>query len=220
MWLGKWEAIIPFLVLFLIFSSFSTLVEASAILVLYILCVEFFIHKDLTFKKIVKIIQDSASLIGGVLLILGVSLGFSSYLVDAQVPEKFLAYVSKVITSKYVFLFVLNICLLIAGAFMDIFSAIIILLPLIAPLGNHFGVHPLHLAVVFIANLELGYITPPVGLNLFFSAYRFKKPMSLIYRSAIPFFLVGLTAVFILTYFPSITLWLPEKLGYITQNKP
>ena len=148
------------------------------------------------------------TLVGGVLIIIGAAMGLTSYMVDAQIPMKILSVMKELVSSKYVFLILLNIFLLIIGCLMDIFSAIIIVVPLIAPLGLHYGVDPIHLAIIFIANLELGYLTPPVGMNLFLSAYRFDKKMPEIYKSTFPFFIVLLVAVLFITYFPQLTLWL------------
>jgi tripartite ATP-independent transporter DctM subunit len=185
-----------------------TLVETAAALVIYVLIIEIYIYKDFKWKNIPKIIVDCTALIGGVLIILGVAMGLTSYLVDAQIPLKLLAWVKTAISSKYVFLLLLNILLLLVGSLMDIFSAIIVFVPLLAPLGEHFGVHPVHMAIIFIANLELGFITPPVGMNLFLSAYRFEKPMSKVYRSTLPFFVVRLLAVLAITYIPIISIGL------------
>ena len=142
------------------------------------------------------------------MIIIGAAMGLTSYMVDAQIPMKILSVMKELVSSKYVFLILLNIFLLIIGCLMDIFSAIIIVVPLIAPLGLHYGVDPIHLAIIFIANLELGYLTPPVGMNLFLSAYRFDKKMPEIYKSTFPFFIVLLVAVLFITYFPQLTLWL------------
>ena len=147
-------------------------------------------------------------MVGGVLIIIGAAMGLTSYMVDAQIPMKILSVMKERVSSKYVFLILLNIFLLIIGCLMDIFSAIIIVVPLIAPLGLHYGVDPIHLAIIFIANLELGYLTPPVGMNLFLSAYRFDKKMPEIYKSTFPFFIVLLVAVLFITYLPQLTLWL------------
>jgi tripartite ATP-independent transporter DctM subunit len=201
-----WEILIPIYILFGIFTGYMTLVETAAVLVIYTLVVEIYIYKDLTWNRIPKIIVDCTSLIGGVLIILGVAMGLTSYLVDAQVPLTLLAWVKAAISSKYTFLLMLNILLLLVGCLMDIFSAIIVFVPLLAPIGEYFGIHPVHMAVIFIANLELGFITPPVGMNLFLSAYRFDKPMSKVYQSTLPFFIVRLLAVIAITYIPIISL--------------
>jgi C4-dicarboxylate transporter DctM subunit len=201
-----WEILIPIFILLGIFTGYMTLVETAATLVIYVLIIEIYVYKDLKWRNITKIVIDCTSLIGGVLIILGVAMGLTSYLVDAQIPLKLLAWVKTVISSKYVFLLILNILLLLVGSLMDIFSAIIVFVPLLAPLGNHFEIHPVHMAIIFIANLELGFITPPVGMNLFLSAYRFEKPMLKVYRSTLPFFIVRLLAVLAITYIPIISL--------------
>ncbi len=203
----KWEAIIPFLILFGIFGGFTTLVETAAMTVVYVLVIEVFVYKDLKSKDLRRIILDCATLIGGVLIILGVAMGLTSYLVDAQIPFKLLAWVQTFISSKFVFLLMLNIFLLIVGCMMDIFSAIIIVVPLITPLGAYFGIDPVHLAIIFIANLELGFLTPPVGINLFLSAYRFDENMPTIYKSTLPFFMVMLLSVLAITYIPILSTW-------------
>jgi len=203
----KWEAMIPFFILFGIFGGFTTLVETAALTVVYVFIIEVFVYKDLKSKDLRKIILDCSTLIGGVLIILGVAMGLTSYLVDAQVPFKLLAWVKMFISSKLVFLLMLNIFLLAVGCMMDIFSAIIIVVPLITPLGAYFGIDPVHLAIIFIANLELGFLTPPVGMNLFLSAYRFDENMPTIYKSTLPFFMVMLLSVLAITYIPILSTW-------------
>ena len=208
-----WEVIIPFLILFGVFGGYTTLVETSATLVVYILFVEVYIYKDLKLNDLPRIVIDCATLIGGVLIILGVAMGFTSYLVDAQIPMLLMDWVEQNISSKYVFLLLLNILLLVVGCLMDIFSAIIIIVPLITPLLTLFpDIHPVHLAVIFIANLELGYLTPPVGMNLFLSAYRFEKDMPTVYKATLPFFLLSVLIVLAITYIPIISLGLLKLL--------
>ena len=202
--LAKWEIAIPLLIILSLFSGFATLVESAALLVLYVLTVELYIFKDITFKKLPKIIIDCSTLVGGVLIILGFAMGFTGYLVDAQIPLKILNYVQSTISSKIIFLFALNILLLIVGCLMDVFSAIIVVVPLIAPLATYFGIDPFHLAIIFIANLELGYITPPVGMNLYLSSYRFEKDMPTIYSATLPFFFIRLIGIILITYIPLI----------------
>ncbi len=207
-WETKWELFIPFIVLYGIFGGHAKLVETAAFTVVYIFVIETFIYKDIKRKDIISIIVSCATLVGGVLIIIGAAMGLTSYMVDAQVPMKILSIMKELVSSKYLFLILLNIFLLIVGCLMDIFSAIIIVVPLIAPLGLHYGVDPIHLGIIFIANLELGYLTPPVGMNLFLSAYRFEEKMPFIYKSTFPFFIVLLVAVLFITYFPMLTLWL------------
>ena len=207
LWEAKWEAIIPIFILFGIFGGYSTLVETAAMTAIYIFIVEVLIHKDIKWSSLYKITLDCASLIGGVLIILGVAMGLTSYLVDAQVPLHLLEWVKLNVSSKLLFLLILNIFLLAVGCMMDIFSAIIIVVPLITPLGIYFGIDPVHLSIIFIANLELGFLTPPVGMNLFLSAYRFKEDMPTIYKSTLPFFIVMLISVLIITYIPVLSTW-------------
>lgn len=207
-WHAKWELFLPLFILFGIFGGFTTLVETAALSVVYVFLVETYIYKDLSWNDIPRIILESATLIGGVIMILGVAMGLTSYLVDAQIPTLLLSWVKGAIGSKYLFLILLNIFLLLVGCLMDIFSAIIVIVPLIAPLGLYFGIDPVHLAVIFIANLELGFLTPPVGMNLFLAAYRFDENMPTIYRATLPFFIVRLIAVLLITYVPIITLGL------------
>jgi len=200
--LAKWEIAIPLLIILSLFSGFATLVESAALLVLYVLTVELYIFKDISFKDLPKIIIDCSTLVGGVLIILGFAMGFTGYLVDAQIPLKILNFVQSTISSKIIFLLALNILLLIVGCLMDVFSAIIVVVPLIAPLATYFGIDPFHLAIIFIANLELGYITPPVGMNLYLSSYRFEKDMPTIYSATLPFFFIRLIGVILITYIP------------------
>ena len=200
--IAKWEIAIPILIVFGLFGGFATLVECAALLVVYVLFVELYIYKDIKLEEIPRIVIDCATLVGGVLIILGFAMGFTGYLVDAQVPLKILQFVKASIDSPIVFLLALNILLLIAGCIMDIFSAIIVIVPLIAPLAIHFGIDPIHLGIIFIANLELGYITPPVGMNLFLASYRFKKDMPTIYAATMPYFFIRLLGVLIITYIP------------------
>ncbi len=205
-WKAKWEAFIPVFILIGIFGGFTTLVEVAALTVVYVLVVEVFVYRDVKLNDLPKVIVDCATLVGGVLIILGAAMGFTSYLVDAQVPLLALDWVRENIQSKYVFLLALNVLLLIVGCLMDIFSAIIVVVPLIKPMGAHFGIDPIHMAVIFIANLELGYLTPPVGMNLFLSAYRFNRSMPEVYKATLPFFIILLLAVLAITYIPALSL--------------
>ncbi len=207
-WDTKWELLLPVIILLGVFGGFATLVETASITVLYILMIEVFVYKDIQIKTLPNIIIDCATLIGGVLIILGVAMGLTSYLIDAQIPMLILNWAKETVSNKYLFLLTLNLFLLVVGCLMDIFSAIIVIVPLIAPLGEHFGVDQIHLAIIFIANLELGFLTPPVGMNLFLSAYRFKEDMPKIYQATLPFFVIKLIAVGFITYFPFLALGL------------
>ena len=204
---AKWELLLPVVVIGGIFGGVVTLVEAAAVTVLYAFVVECLVHRDLSVRhRLPSVGVECATLVGGVLLILGVALGFTNYLIDAQIPDHALSWVQSHIESKYVFLLVLNALLLVVGCMMDIFSAILVVVPLIAPMGAAYGIDPVHLGIIFLANLELGYLTPPVGLNLFLSSYRFGQPLTTVYRSILPFLLILLGGVLLITYVPSLTL--------------
>lgn len=205
---SKWEIAIPFIIMFGIFGGYMTLVETAAISALYVLFITVVIYRDISFSKVGNILIDCCALIGGVLIILGVAMGLTSYIIDAEVPMRLLEWVKANISSKYIFLILLNVFLLIVGCMMDIFSATIIVVPLIKPIAAYFGIDPIHLAIIFIANLELGYLTPPVGMNLFLSAYRFDESMKSVYTSTMPFYFVMLFCVILITYFPILSTWL------------
>ncbi len=204
---AKWELLLPVVVIGGIFGGIVTLVEAAAATVLYAFVVECFVYRDLSVRgRLPAVAAECATLIGGVLLILGVALGFTNYLIDAQVPDTALEWVQSHIESKYVFLLALNALLLVVGCMMDIFSAILVVVPLIAPMGEAYGIDPVHLGIIFLANLELGYLTPPVGMNLFLASYRFDEPLTRVYRSVLPFLLILLGGVLLITYVPALTL--------------
>lgn len=209
-----WIVPLPLVILAGIYSGTFTASEAAAIAAVYAFIVEVFIYRDVSLTKdIPRIAANSMILVGGVLIILGCAMGLTNYLVDEQIPMKIMAMMKTFITSKYVFLAVLNIFLLVVGCLMDIFSATIVVVPLIAPIAKEFGVNPIHLGIIFLTNLEIGYLTPPVGMNLFISSFRFKKPLPEIYRSVIPFIGVLLAALMIITYVPDLSLWLVKFFG-------
>lgn len=203
-----WEILLPFIIIFSYFSGLTTLVETGAVAVLYTMLVEFVIKRELHFKDMFTIARKSVPIIAGILIILGMAKVLSYYMIDEQIPQRFADWIGLHIHSKVLFLFLLNIALLLVGCFMDIYSAIMVVVPLIIPLGEIFGIHPVHLGIIFLANLELGYITPPVGLNLFLASYRFNVPLEKMYRAVVPFFLIMLLTVFIITYVPGFTLFL------------
>lgn len=197
-----WEILLPFIIMFFYFGGITTIVETGAVAVIYTLFAEMVIHRDIHVGEIGKVFLKSIPIVGGVLIILASSRGLSYYVVDAEIPMKLTMFVEAHIHSKYLFLILLNLALLVTGMLMDIFSAIMVVVPLILPLGSLFGINPVHLGIIFLANMELGYLTPPVGLNLFLSAYRFEEPMTSIYKTVVPFFLILLTAVLLITYIP------------------
>ena len=202
-----WELPLPILVLTGIYGGFFTATEAASVTAVYLLIVEVFIHKDIHFRReLPAIARESMVLVGGILIILGSALGLTNYLVDAEVPNAIFEAIRSTISSKWTFLIALNIFLLIVGALMDIFSAIIVVVPLILPIATEFGIDPVHLGIIFLANLEIGYMTPPVGLNLFISSFRFRKPVLTLYRSALPFIAILLVALMIITYWEGLSL--------------
>lgn len=206
---AAWIVPLPIIVVVGIYGGFFTASEAAAVTVVYVLFIELVIYRDLkSHLDLWRIAADSMMLVGGILLILGCALGFTNYLVDKQVPLHLIEFVKLHIESKWTFLILLNCLLLVVGCMMDIFSAIIVVVPLIVPIAKAFGVHPVHLGIIFLTNLEIGYSTPPVGLNLFISSYRFKKPIFTLARSAIPFLMLLLFALVVITYVPDLSLWL------------
>ncbi|REJ84732.1 MAG: C4-dicarboxylate ABC transporter permease [Acidobacteria bacterium] len=213
-WRAKWELALPVVILVAIFGGYTTVVEASALAAAYVLFTQIFVHREIGIgRDLARVAGQCTVLVGGVLIILGVAMGLTSWLVDAQVAQRILELVRENISSKLVFLLCLNLFLLVVGCLMDIFSATIVVVPLIVPLGAAFDIHPVHLGIIFIANLELGYLTPPVGLNLFLASYRFERPLLEIYRAAVPMLVILGLGVLLITYVPWLTLGLLELFG-------
>jgi tripartite ATP-independent transporter DctM subunit len=205
-WEAKWELALPAIVLIGLFGGFGTLVEAGALTAAYALVVECFVYRDLSLRKDYgRTAVECVTVVGGVLLIIGLAVGLTNYLVDAQIPTLLIAWVQAHIHSKIVFLLILNLFLIVKGSFMDVFSAIIVLVPLLTKLAAAFGIDPVQFGIIFIANLELGYLTPPIGMNLCLSAYRFKQPLAAIYRATLPFYFILLLGVLLITYVPALT---------------
>ncbi|MBA7620424.1 hypothetical protein ES703_27773 [subsurface metagenome] len=209
-----WEILLPLIILAGYFLGITTLVETAAVAVIYAIIIEVFIHKDIKLRDLPGVLMKCIPIIGGVLVILAMAKGLSYYIVDAEVPMRLSAWTTANIHSKYLFLLLLNVALLITGCLMDIFSAILVVVPLIIPLAEAFGIHPVHLGIIFLANLELGYLTPPVGLNLFLASYRFNQPLVKIYRNVVPFFLALLCTVLLITYVPWISTGLLKAFGF------
>ncbi|HOD37720.1 MAG TPA: TRAP transporter large permease subunit [Candidatus Marinimicrobia bacterium] len=204
-----WELPIPVIILGGIYGGFITAVEASAVTAFYVLIAEFILNRDLSFRRdLIRIMRDSVQLVGGILIILSCSMGATAYLIDAEIPQKALLWAQQVFSSKITFLLVLNIFLLITGMMLDIFSAIIIVVPLIVPIALSYGINPVHLGIIFLTNLEIGYLTPPIGLNLFISSYRFDKSITELYRISLPFLFIMLIALVLITYIPDLSLFL------------
>ncbi len=210
---AAWEIPLPFIILGGIYGGFFVAAEAAAITALYVLIVETLIYRDIPFSKLPRLMGQSMMLFGGILVILAASMASTNYLVDQEVPSRLFEFIRTYIDSKYTFLLLLNIFLLIVGAMLDIFSALVLVVPLILPIANGYGVDPVHLGIIFLTNLQIGYCTPPVGLNLFLSSYRFDRPVIQIYRATLPFLGLLLLTLVIITYFPLLSLFLIRIWG-------
>jgi len=213
LWQAKWELALPLVMGVSVLTGRATMIEASALACAYAIVIEVFVFKDIPWRRLPTTIAHAAALVGAVLIMLCVALAFTGYLVDALVPAQVLAWVQAHVHSQLVFLLVLNVALLVLGSVLEIYSAVFILAPLIAPLGEAFGVSKIHLAIVFLANLELGFLLPPVGFNLFLSASRFKRPLPQVYRDALPFLCIMTAGVLLVTYVPAMTTGMLDLFG-------
>ena len=203
-----WELPLPIVVLGGINSGYFAVSEAAAVTALYVLIVEVGILREIKLTELPQVMRESMLLVGGILIILGFSLASTNYMIDAGIPQTLLEYLSGFVTSQASFLFLLLIFLLILGAILDIFSAIVLVVPLILPIAAQYGVNEVHLGIIFLAAMQLGYLTPPVGLNLFIASYRFEKPIMQVYSATFPFLLILLLSVVLIIYWPALSLWL------------
>ena len=209
-----WEIPLPVLVIGGIYSGLFTATEAAAVTAFYVLVVEVFVYRDIKlFSDVPRVMRESMLLVGAILMIIGTAMGLTNYLVDEEVPMQLFEYTKTFISSPVLFLIVLNMFLIVVGMMMDIFSAIIVVVPLVVPIANAYGINPVHLGIIFLANLEIGYLTPPVGLNLFISSLRFHTPVFTVVRSVIPFTIILLLALLLITYVPELSLFLVQALG-------
>jgi len=208
-----WELPLPFIIIIGIYGGFFVASEAAAVTALYVIIVEVFIYRDIKIKNLPRIMGKSMVLFGGIMIILAASMASTNYFVDQQIPSKLFAFISGYIESKYTFLILLNVFLLIVGAFLDIFSALVLVVPLILPVAAGFDINPIHLGIIFLTNLQIGYCTPPVGLNLFLASYRFNRPIVELYKASLPFIALLLFTLVLITYFPWLSLVLIEWLG-------
>ena len=213
-WTAKWELLLPLVALVALFGGFATPVEAAAVTAFYAFAIESFVYRDFKGpREVSKVMAECGLLVGGVLLILGVALGFTNYLIDAQIPVRAVEWVTGAVHSKYAFLLALNVCLLVVGCVMDMYSAIVVVVPIIVPLGVAYGIDPIHLGIIFLANMELGLLTPTAGINIFLSSYRFGKPVLQVSRAVIPMQCVLIVGLLLITYLPPLTNFLPRWLG-------
>jgi len=208
-----WEIPLPILVLGGVYGGWFALSEAAAVTALYVLIVEVLIHREIPLRRLPQVIRQAMLMVGGILLILGVSLASTNYLIDAEVPGRLFAAVRELVSDKLTFLILLNLFLLVLGTLLDIFSALVLMIPLLLPVAIGYGVDPVHLGIIFLANMQIGYFTPPVGMNLFIASYRFDKPVMRLYRATLPWFGILLLAVLIITYWPALSLWMVHGGG-------
>ncbi len=206
LWAARWEIPLPAIVLGGIYSGVFAVSEAAAVTAARVMMVELFILREVSFRRLPGVMRESMMLVGGILLILGVSLASTNYMIDAGVPQKLFAFVDGLVSGQASFILLLLVFLLILGAILDIFSAIVLVVPLILPVAERYGIEPVHLGIVFLAAMQLGYLTPPVGLNLFIASYRFEKTITNVYRATFPFLVMLLVAVVIIAYWPALSL--------------
>ncbi len=206
-----WELPLPFVVLGGIYSGYFAVSEAAAVTALYVLVVEVLIKREVKVRELPEIMRESMILVGGILIILGVSLASTNYLIDTEVPTRLFDTIHAHVQEKWTFLILLNLFLLVLGMMLDIFSALVLIVPIILPIAVAYDIHPVHLGIIFLANMQLGYLTPPVGMNLFIASYCFEKPILQLYRAALPFFTILLLAVVIITYWPWLSMALPSR---------
>lgn len=203
---SAWEIPLPFLVLGGIYGGFFAISEAAALTAIYVLAVTVIIRREISFTALPLVVRDSMKLVGAILLILAVSIASTNYMIDAGIPEQIFNVIQQHISNPITFLLLLTVFLLILGMMLDIFSAIVIMIPILLPIALQYGIHPIHLGILFLANMQLGYFTPPVGMNLFIASFRFKKPVTELYIATIPFFFILLACVLVITFWPWLSL--------------
>ncbi len=207
-WEGIWDWPILLIILGGVYGGFVTIAEVSALVLIYVLIVECFILKEVSvFRQLPKVVIESTMLSGAIIIILGAALGLTGYLVDEQIPDQILAFLTSLTENRYVFLAGLNLFLLVVGCMMDIFSAIVIVVPIMVPVALTYGIDPIHLCIIFLVNLEIGYSTPPVGINLFIASLKFEKPVTRLYRASIPWLILLLVLLVVVTYVPTLSLF-------------
>ena len=202
LWQARYELPLPVLVLGGVYSGYFVISEAAIVTACYVLIVEVFLYREIHVNQLFGIIRESMLTVGSILMILGVALAFTSLLVDIEAPQLLLEFVRNHVSSPWAFLLLLNVVLLLLGAILDIFSALVIMTPLLLPVAMGYDIHPVHLGIIFLANMQIGYFTPPIGMNLFIASYRFRKPVTELYRACLPFMLVLMLAVLLITYVP------------------
>ena len=206
LWEARWELPLPFILIGGVYGGVFATSEAAAVVSLYVLFVTVVVRREISLARLPAVLRDSMMLVGAILLILGVSLALTNVIIDAEVPTRLIEWVSAYVDSKLAFLLLLNLFLLGLGMMLDVFSATVIMVPILLPIAMHYGVHPVHLGIIFLANMEIGYFMPPMGMNLFIASYRFDQPLLTLSRSTLPFFWLLLACVLVITYFPGLSL--------------
>jgi tripartite ATP-independent transporter DctM subunit len=203
----------PVIILGGIYGGFFAISEAAAITALYVTIVEVALYREVRLAELARITRNSMTIVAGIIMILGAALAFSNYLVDSEVPQRLFEFVKARIESPLTFLLLLNLLLLVLGALLDVFSALVIMVPLILPVAAGYGIDPVHLGIIFLANMQIGYFTPPIGMNLFIASYRFGKPLTELFAACWPFLWVLLAALAVITYVPAVSLGLGQLLA-------
>ena len=206
-WDARWELPLPLVILGSIYSGYFAISEAAAVTALYVLVATTCLYKEVSFRALPNVLRESMVMVGSIILILGAALALTSFFVDAQIPEALFRFINSHVNETWVFLLLLNVLLLLLGAVLDVFSATVIMVPLILPIAVKYGIHPLHLGVIFIANLQVGYFTPPIGMNLFIASYRFDRSVVELYAACLPFMIVLLAVILLVTYLPILSTW-------------
>ncbi|HBH30467.1 MAG TPA: C4-dicarboxylate ABC transporter [Desulfofustis sp.] len=210
---AAWEIPLPLIIIIGIYGGYLVPGEAAAVIALYVLIVEVFIHRDIALSALPALMARSMMLFGGILIILAASMASTNYLIDQDIPTRLFEFIKTYIDNKFTFLLVLNVFLLVVGAMLDMFSALVLVVPLTLPIAAGYEINPIHLGIIFLTNLQIGYCTPPVGLNLFLASYRFKKPIITLYRATLPFLGLLLAALLVITYIPWLSLFMVELFG-------
>ena len=206
-----WEIPLPFIVLGGVYSGYFAISEAAAVTALYVLVVEVFILREIPLKQLPSVMREAMLLVGGILVILGASLASTNYLIDTEVPSRLFETIQSLVSDKLTFLILLNLFLLVLGTMLDIFSALVLVIPLLLPVALGYGIDPVHMGIIFLANMQIGYFTPPVGMNLFIASYRFNKDILQLYKATLPWFFILFGAVLIITYWPDLSLYLTNR---------
>lgn len=208
-----WEIPVPIIVIGGVLGGFLTAVEAAAFAAAWVFVVEVFVYKDIPIKRLAVVFRESMVLVGGILLILMSAQALTNFFIDVEIPQKLFTLVKDTITSPLTFLLILNVFLLVVGMLMDIFSAIMVVVPIIAPVAVYYGINPVHLGIIMLTNLEIGFNTPPVGVNLFVGSLAFRRPVIELVRAVVPFLLISIVALILVTYVPALSLWLIDVFG-------